>query len=797
MRFLIKTFRIAIVIVVFLNFGSSAQQLPINGALLKGEWPASWISCAGVPQRDYGIYHFRKSFNIEKKPGHFIIHVSADNRYRLFVNGEPVSSGPARGDKFNWYFETLDISTWLKPGKNVIAAKVWNMGIHAPVAQISDQTAFVVQGDSGAEAMVNTDGSYKVMSNLAYTPVSLGNGARLDAYMVIGPGDKVDGSKYPWGWEQPEYDDSKWLSPVPISHPVTSGYGTDNIWTLSPRNIPQMEERLERITTVRRTSGVKTGPDFLKGKQPLTIPANSKVSILLDQSFNTVAYPEVLVSGGKGSSITLTYTEALLDDKKEKGNRNEIDNKTVIGNYDIFEPDGGKDRLFRPLWFRTYRYIQVDIVTKNEALLLSDVYGKYTGYPFEQRASFSSNDKSMKELWDVSWRTARLCAGETYFDCPYYEQLQYEGDTRIQALISLYVAGDDRLMRKSMLDFQNSRVPEGLTQGRYPSNRIQVIPPYSLFWISMVHDYWMYRRDDEFVKGFMTGVKGVLDWYEHRIDTKKGMLGPMKWWNFVDYTDVFSNGVPDGATDGNSSVITLQYIYTLRQAVELYSYFGDTALAGHYQKLADELSLSTYKACFDENRNVMANTPEHKKFSQHAGILAILGNVIPKDREAAVMDKLLHDKTLGQATFYFRFYLIQAMKKTGMGDLYYSELKPWRDMLKVGLTTFAEKPEPARSDCHAWSASPSYDFLATICGVSPASPGFKTVQIKPAFGELTEVNAKMPHPDGEISVRLKRKGKNGLEGTVVIPDSLSGKFIWQGKTLALKGGMQKVNFPGK
>lgn len=797
MRFFIKFIQIAFILLVCFNGRLSAQQLPINPVLLKGEWPASWISCPGVPQRDYGIYHFRKSFNLESKPVRFIIHVSADNRYRLFINGVAVGNGPARGDKFNWYFETIDIAQWLKPGKNLIAAKVWNMGIHAPVAQISDQTAFVVQGDGSAEAIVNTDNSYKVMVDQAYTPVSLDNGPKLDAYMVIGPGDQVDGSKYPWGWERPDYDDSKWLSPVSIAHPVTSGFGTDNIWTLTPRNIPAMEERLQRIPVVRRTNGIKTGAEFLKGAHPLTIAANSKVSILLDQTFNTVAYPELLVSGGKGSSIMLTYTEALLDADKQKGNRNEIDHKTVIGNYDIFEPDGGKDRLFRPLWFRTYRYIQVDIETKNEALTLSDIYGQYTGYPFEQKASFSSNDKSLKELWDVSWRTARLCAGETYFDCPYYEQLQYEGDTRIQSLISLYVAGDDRLMRKAMLDFLNSRVPEGLTQGRYPSNRIQVIPPYSLFWVSMVHDYWMHRKDDEFVKSFMSGVKGVLDWYEQRIDTHKGMLGPMKWWNFVDYTDVFQSGVPDGATDGNSSVITLQYIYTLQQAADLYAYFGEKALAKHYQELAQKLSKATYEQCFDESKNIMANTPEYKKYSQHAGILAILGNVIPKEREAAVMDQLLHNTSLGPATFYFRFYLIQAMKKTGMGDLYYDELKPWRDMITVGLTTFAEKPEPARSDCHAWSASPSYDFLATICGITPASPGFETVEIKPALGALTAIDAKMPHPAGEIQVNLKRKGKNGLQGTVVLPKVLTGKFIWQNQEVALTGGTQQLNFTAK
>lgn len=792
-----RGYTIAFFLIFSFVTGLKGQDIPVNPLLLKGEWPSNWITCPGAPQRDYGVFHFRKTFNLDSKPSRFVIHISADNRYRLFINGKPVLSGPARGDKFNWYFETIDIASFLKPGSNVIAAKVWNMGVHAAVAQISDQTAFVVQGDGSIEQVLNTNESYKVMMNNGYTPCSLDNGPRLEAYMVIGPGDRVDGSQYPWGWEQADYDDAHWKDATKIARPVTSGYGTDNIWTLTPRNIPHMEEQMQRFDVVRRAQGVQVIDGFLKGKKPLTIAANSKISFLIDQSFNTVAYPELLLSGGKGATITLSYTEALLTKDMQKGNRNEIEGKTVIGNYDIFLPDGGKDRLFRPLWFRTYRYVQVDIETKTEALTLSDIYGKYTGYPFKQLATFSSNDASLNDLWEVSWRTARLCAGETYFDCPYYEQLQYEGDTRIQALISLYVAGDDRLMRKAMLDFLNSRVPEGLTQGRYPSNRVQVIPPYSLFWVSMVYDYWMHRRDDAFVRDFMPGIKGVLDWYEQRIDANKNMLGPMKWWNFVDYTDVFKSGVPDGAEDGNSSIITLQYIYTLQQAAQLCEYFGQTAEALHYQKLAKKLGIATNEQCFDSSKNAMANTPEKQKFSQHAGIMALLANVIPKDKEAEVMETILHDQSLGQATFYFRFYLIQAMKKVGMGNLYYAELKPWRDMLKVGLTTFAEKPEPARSDCHAWSASPSYDFLSTICGINPSLPGFKAVEIKPEFGALTEVQGKMPHPDGEIELRLKRKGKTGVEGTVVLPSNLKGKFLWQGKELLLNGGSQQIHIASK
>jgi hypothetical protein len=766
----------------------------INPSLLKGGWSASWITCPAVPQRDYGVYHFRKTISLEKKPATFIVHASADNRYRLFVNGKQVSAGPARGDLYNWYFETVDIAPYLHTGNNIIAALVWNMGVYAPVAQVSNQTAFVLQGNGEAEKNINTDASWKVYHDTAYQPCSTDNGARMHSYMVIGPGDKVNAAAYPWGWETASFNDSQWQRPVRIAGPVPSGYGSDNLWTLVPRNIPLMFEREQRILFVRRASGIEPDPAFLHGTQPLIIPANRKVSILLDQSYNTVAYPQLVTSGGKGATVKMTYAEALLDDKdNQKHNRNQVDGKHIVGNYDMFLPDGGDKRMFRPLWVRTYRYLQLDIETGEQALTLNDLYGMASGYPFEVKASFSSNDASLQQLWDVGWRTAQLCAGETYFDCPYYEQLQYEGDTRIQSLISLYVTGDDRLMRKALLDFYHSRVPEGLTQGRYPSSRLQVIPPFSLFWVSMIHDYWMHRKDDRFVNGFLQAAAGVLDWFEKKIDTQKHMLGPMPWWSFVDWNNAFPGGTPDGAMDGHSAIITLQYVNTLQQAAELFAAFGRAAEAAHYARLAEKLRNATYRQCFDAAKGVMANTPLKNSFSQHASIIAVITGAIPESDRKKVMQKVLYDTTLSQATFYYRFYLNRALKKAGMADLYYSQLTPWRDMITNGLTTFAENPDPTRSDCHAWSSSPNYDFLATICGIMPGSPGFATVRIEPALGELQHAEGHMPHPSGEIHVTLQRRGQQGIEAEITLPRNVTGVFIWKGKQQVLKGGAQKIS----
>ncbi|RYY11336.1 MAG: hypothetical protein EOO04_35425 [Chitinophagaceae bacterium] len=240
-------------------------------------------------------------------------------------------------------------------------------------------------------------------------------------------------------------------------------------------------------------------------------------------------------------------------------------------------------------------------------------------------------------------------------------------------------------------------------------------------------------------------------------------------------------------------MVTLQYIYALKHAAALFDAFDKKNEAAHYTQLAELLNSNTYNNCFDKGRGLMANTPDKKAFSQHASLLGVLTGAIPEQDEKAVMSKVLSDQKIGPVTFYFRFYLNQALKKAGLGNLYYQQLTPWRDMLKVGLTTFAEMPEPARSDCHAWSASPNYDFLATICGVVPGSPGFSTVIVAPSMGELTEVKATIPHPEGAITVSLKRTHEKGIDGSVTLPQNITGKFVWGGKEMALKGGLQTVS----
>lgn len=775
--------------------------LPAPAApLLASRWPAHWISHPAAPKSDYGIYLFRRVVEMPAKPARFVVHVTADARYRLWVNGRSVCYGPQWGDSASWRYESIDLAPFLQPGANVIAAQVVGYGDLAPYASMSQRTAFLLQGDTAAERVVDTGAGWKAFRATGYQPYRADRD-KLNSFLAVGPGDRLDAAKHPWGWQQPGFDDSGWIAPRVLGRGQPRGWGTDVDTWLAPRTTPLMEETPERLARVVRTAGIVVTDDFPAGRTALYVPANTRATVLLDQGHLTNAFPQLTTSGGSGSTITMRYAEGLFDAKKQKGNRDEHEGREILGLGDQFLPDGGAHRLFAPMDFRTYRYLQLDITTGAEPLVIDDLHGVFTGYPFKENASFASDDPALARIWTVGWRTARLCALETYVDCPYYEQLQYIGDTRIQALISLYVSGDDRLVRNALELFDSSRIPEGLTLSRYPSFSPQIINTFSLFWVDMLHDYWRHRTDDTFLRARLTGLQAVLAWFEAKIDPQSGLLGPLPYWTFVDWANEWAweaglgiGGEAPAAHTGGSGIVTLQYAMTLRHAAELCRALGKAELSAHYEKLATGLRAAVNRHCWDETRRLYADTPEHKSYSQHANILAVLSGAITGDAARDLMQRVADDRALTQATTYFRFYLARALKSVGLGEQYLDRLGPWHQMLGLGLTTFAEKLDPTRSDCHAWSASPVYELLATVCGIEPASPGFATVRIEPHLGYLKQASAKMPHPRGEIAVSLKREGA-GIVAEISLPAGVTGTFVWGGKSTGLRSGGQSLHLP--
>jgi len=769
----------------------------INPKLLTSRWDAEWICADGTSAHDYSVQHLRKTFQLSQVPGSFIVHVSADNRYQLFVNGKRVGLGPSRGQLDYWYFESYDLAPYLVSGENVIAAVVWNFGDDAPMAQETSRTAFILQGNHQLESIVNTDASWVGIENPAYNPLHYSHGD-MHGYYVAGPGDHVDGLKYPWGWQTEDFDESDWNAVQQLGPGAPLGASDSwTRWMLVPCDIPAMEETVQTFTCIRKCDGIAAPDGFPNNHERITIPAKSSVEILLDQSVLTTAYPEIRVSGGRGAKIRLGYAECLFETQNghfNKGDRGETAGKTFIGYYDEFMPDGGEDRIFRPLWWRTFRYVKLLIETSDEALIMDQCQSVFTAYPFEMKATLDAGDPLFGKLLETGWRTARLCANETYMDCPYYEQLQYLGDTRLQALVSYYNSGDARLARKALQQLNLSRNASGLTFSRAPSRLPQYIPGFSLWWIGMLHDYFYFANDPEFVESSLEGVQSILDYFINRT-FDDGTLGVIPWWNFADWTSWPSGNNPRGS-DGRSAIMDLQFLLAYQWAAEMFAAFHRDVFAEMYAQREQQLRASILHLYWDESRNLIADTTAHDVFSQHANALAILSGIVIGENAVSVAKQMIEDPTLEQCSYYYHHYLFEALMKTGLGDRYLSMLEPWKHMLDLHLSTWAERADqpdnPSRSDCHAWSASPNYHLFRIVLGIRPDAPGFRKVLIEPALGDIKSVRGNIPHPDGCIEVSYNTLDNGVLLVSVGLPPTVSGIFVWKERSYPLVGGENQI-----
>jgi hypothetical protein len=802
-----------LVVVFLLLFLAGREQSlysqSINPAILTQEWTAKWIAVPDESANLYGVYLFRKSFDLKSVPASFVVHVSADNRYKLYVNEKLVSLGPARGDMYYWNFETIDLAPYLVTGNNIIAAKVWNEAELRPEAQISWRTGFILQGNTAAESAVNTNATWKCIRDDSYRPLS---SPEVIGYYVTGPGEFIDMKKNIKGWNKTGFDDTNWKYGGLAFWRGGSPKGLRDAfgWMLVPSSIPQMELTVQRLQSTREASGVKVPASFPASATPITIPAKSKATLLLDNGFLTNAYPTLQFSQGRDAGISIKYAEALFVPANSalygtksggymgspniagKGDRDEVKEKIFLGRKDSLISDGTSRQEFTSLYWRTFRYVLLTIETKDDPLVIEDFYGTFTGYPFHLNAKFESDDDDLLKVIEIGWRTARLCAIETYMDCPFYEQLQYIGDTRIQAMVSFYNSGDDRLVRNALNLMDHSRIAEGVTLSRHPSYSPQLIPTFSLWYIGMLHDYWMYRPDQKFVKEKLAGTRQILDFF-YKYQQSDGSLKDVPYWNFTDWVDNrkgWSGGVAPVGKDGSSAVLDFQLLWAYQTAVELEEKLGMEAYAQEYNSRAMQLMQTIRQKYWDASKGLYADTPEKDVFSQHANSLAILTGTISGSEATMLANKILSDDTFAPASIYFKYYLHLAFIKAGLGNDYLKWLDKWFENIAMGLTTWAEDSDVngARSDCHAWGASPNIEFYRTVLGIDTDAPGFTRVKIEPHLGTLQRARGEMPHPKGKISVKYGlEKGKWNIE--ISLPGNLTGTFMWGDQRFALKAGV--------
>lgn len=184
-----------------------------------------WTDAAGLGRNRYAL--FRRVFDFADA-GDCMLHLFADTRYRLIVNGKTIGHGPARFFVSHPEFDSYDLTPHLRHGKNVIAIVVNScnaISFHSDVSTGGLCVWGVVQSNDGHWRAIDSPGHHADTHYLSF---------------ALNPAEYLDEIAMPANWDSIEFDDSGW-KPAVIRRYTNWG-------ELRPRSIPMLDESVVQPT---------------------------------------------------------------------------------------------------------------------------------------------------------------------------------------------------------------------------------------------------------------------------------------------------------------------------------------------------------------------------------------------------------------------------------------------------------------------------------------------------------------------------------------------------------------------
>ena len=766
------------------------------------------ISPNGDPLSEPVFVKFRNEFSVEKTDGTLVIDVSADERFYLSIDGKFIARGPNRSTVENWQYNTYIIN--LEPGKHVMEATVWKLREKGPLAQLSWRGGFALKANGAYDRKLSTGTSqnWKV--------------GTLKGITATNPDGGAWGTGAQWtikGCGIQDATPDKYVTPIKVRGFVGREgphiYGLRyHGWMLFPSQLPDQLAKAVlpgKVVAIATNTKWRARHVFTKEEATKTIdfskkviiPANTKMQIAWDLGRYYCAYPEVVLSGGKEAKFSINWHESAhraTDNKKgsEPGSRNIIVGRYLPGYGDTFISDGRTNAKFSVPWFRCGKWIRIDIETKDEPLTVEQIELVETRYPVELESTFESDDKTLSPIREISMRTMQMCCHEMLFDCPFYEQQMYPGDTRVQLNVLSAVSRDDRIIKRAIELYDLSSRDDGQCPFNWPTRGTQEGATYTLCYLLMYGDYVMNHNDIEWLKARVPGMRRSISGFEI-YENKEGLLENLPGWLFTDWVQGWNGDgtVPGGRHgDGVNAVHNLLWVLAMQSVAKTERALGNELQAKYWEEKIEKIKPIIINKFWCDKRQMISDTPDKLNFSEHAQCLALIGDVLPKDKAQLAWKNLIEDKTLKRCTVYFSYYLFETYFKFGRGDLFLKRLDLWRSYVKKGLTTTQEAPDggkngqnESRSDCHAWGAHPIWFMQTGLAGIASDAPFFKKVIIKPCPGDLKYIKATHPHPTGWIKVDLEFKN-NKATGSIHTP--VEGSFVFGGQTIELKVGLNEI-----
>lgn len=718
------------------------------------DYIANWITVQRAVDRS-AIYWFRKTLQL-KSTSEMIIRISAESRYRLFVNEKFLCEGPCKGTEYEKYFEEVIVGNdVLKPGENTIMVQVWNLPQETLASVIRTGKpglwfhADIISGQEKYCLISDETWEYRLDKQVRFVPTEI-------TLNLVAENQQVDYRITNGKWKPTKIWYQNRVDSV-------SNYGVTDLFVMKKRPIPLLEYEEECSPTI-----ISSNCSFTETDEGLVIEVSNGYMEYDARNYLTARVFLDFWSNA-GAKIKLIYAEAyyLKDDNGEwiKKERDDLSG-VLIGDAD-FLTGNGEEIHYQPFWMKAFRFIRIEFENV-EKLIIRRLAFLNCRYPLPVQNHFQCSDAEYNKMWEISVRTLRNCMREIYEDCPYYEQQQYSMDTALQSLYAFQLSNDYQLARKAIYDLGASQRPDGLLLANYPSMVHQIIPTFSFFWIYMLKNYLLYSGNIAFAKSQLGTLQKVLCYFGGKIN-EEGLLDAVGYWPFVDWAEGYQRGVPDGKVNIPLAAHNLMYACALQWSAEICRHC-ECVLAKEYQKRAEILNKRIVDEFYDVERGFFVQYEGADKLSEHEQIWAVLSGAVKGDEARALLIRA-QQTPMSRASFSMGFFVLRAWEKVGLYEEYSESYAKWSQLLKLSCITWPESLHFPRSECHGWSSAIIYEMTAWILGIQPMEPGCRIVRITPHLEQLEWAQGALPTPYGMIYVRIERMG-NDFQIQVDAPEEM-------------------------
>lgn len=491
----------------------------------------------------------------------------------------------------------------------------------------------------------------------------------------------------------------------------------------------------------------------------ITPNENGDVRILLDYGKEIIGYETFEINSPKDVIIDFMFFEFIQPD----GVRNYTEGLRNAFRYITKE---GR-QTYKSLYRRGYQYAYITFRNLKEPLYIRNVTAYYSTAQPTNQGSFVCSDYKLNKIWETCRRTARLCSEDVYTDCPTYEQTAWMADSNNSSLVDLVANGSMSILKDELILGGQTLERSPIIESMAPSGWRNFLVGTSWTHILFATKYYFYTGDKD----------GFLEIYEYIEKNLKGIIKSInsnnlferRAWYFLDWA---------GMDTPNEAIVTHAncfLVYSLTELGKTLNYIGMTDKAEEYISLGNRIKEAINRFMWNEEKQAYTDCikkgVQSEVFSQQTQVMAYMAGVPTEDRKERVMDLILNPPDdfvkAGSSAFEGRRLWIFADSEM-TDELLELIRRSWGYILDKGATTIWEQwtlnkndgERLTRSHCHGYSSLPAFFLSEYILGIRPKEPGYKSVVIKPHFGDLDWARGSVMTKYGLIRVEWK-KDENG------------------------------------